>query len=75
MNRLAHNDGAIHAKMVDAIVIKGPGIREGKLKGITISHIAGIEYPIGIIPGTTGNGMNGAPIINPSDRGAWINGE
>jgi hypothetical protein len=29
--------------MVNAIVIKGAGICEGKLKGIAISHIAGIE--------------------------------
>jgi hypothetical protein len=61
--------------MVDAIVIKGPGICEGELKGITVSHIPGIEYTIGIVPGTTGSGMHRAPIINPPDRGARINGE
>jgi hypothetical protein len=61
--------------MVDAIVIKGPGICKGKLKGITISHITGIEYTIWIVPGTTSRGMNRASIINPSDCSAWINGE
>lgn len=42
-NCLTNNNGAIHTQVVDAIVIKGPRICEGKLKGITISHVAGIE--------------------------------